>query len=371
MRRRGGRGNIGESAMRIARLCAAAAVAAGIALGLAARPGAAQELPQLRVRVVGYFSNLLQVREVERPFWTEQVPRASNGRITAEYTNQDTVGIRDFQILRVLQQGVTDFAASDISKMAGDDPIFEGCDLAGMVDDIRTQRRACEAWRAAMAGSMEQKFNARLMALFPNPSIVYWCNTPIASLEDLRGKRVRVFNITQGDFVRAVGAAAVTIPFPEVVPAMQRRVVECGLTGTLSGNTAGWPEVTTHLFTLNAGWSIAFQAVNRDSWRRYPPAVQAFFTEQFAKLENDMWDLMGRATEQGIACNIGRADCTMGRPGNMTLVPVPEADQARRRQILNEVVLPAWGRRCGRACAERWNRDVGPIVGLSIPLDRL
>jgi TRAP-type C4-dicarboxylate transport system substrate-binding protein len=356
--------------MRFATVFAAAVLALGAGFS-GPRPAAAQDLPQTRVRVVGYFSNLLQTRELERPFWTERVPQASNGRITAEYTNQDTVGVRDFQILRVLQQGVTDFGATDISKMAGDDPVFEGCDLAGMVNDIHTARRACEAWRSAMAESMERKFNVRLLALFPNPSIVYWCNTPIQSLEDLRGKRVRVFNITQGDFVRAIGAAAVTIPFPEVVPAMQRRVVDCGLTGTLSGNPAGWPEVTTHLFTLNAGWSIAFQAVNLDAWRRFPPPVQRFFTEQFAKLENDLWALMDRATEQGIACNIGRPDCTMGRPGHMTLVPVPAADQARRTQLLNEVVLPAWGRRCGRACAERWNQTVGPVVNLRIPLDRL
>lgn len=357
--------------MRLATLCAAALMAAGSSLFPAAPPAAAQDLPQTRVRVVGYFSNLLQTRELERPFWTERIPQASNGRITAEYTNQDTVGVRDFQILRVLQQGVTDFGATDISKMAGDDPVFEGCDLAGMVNDIQGARRACEAWRAAMAESMERKFNTRLLALFPNPSIVYWCNTPIQGLEDLRGKRVRVFNITQGDFVRAVGAAAVTIPFPEVVPAMQRRVVDCGLTGTLSGNFAGWPEVTTHLFTLNAGWSIAYHAVNRDSWNRFPPAVQAFFTEQFRKLEDELWALMDRATEQGIACNIGRPDCTMGRPGRMTLVPVPDADQARRVQLLNEVVLPAWARRCGRACAERWNREVGPVVNLRIDTSRL
>lgn len=356
--------------MRLASLCAGAIFAVGSAL-VAPAPAGGQDLPETRVRVVGYFSNLLQTRELERPFWTQRIPQASGGRITAEYTNQDTVGVRDFQILRVLQQGVTDFGATDISKMAGDDPVFEGCDLAGMVDDIGTARRACEAWRAVMADSMERKFNTRLMALFPNPSIVYWCNTPIRGLEDLRGKRVRVFNITQGDFVRAVGAAAVTIPFPEVVPAMQRRVVDCGLTGTLSGNFAGWQEVTTHLFTLNAGWSIAYHAVNRDAWNRFPPAVQQFFTRQFQQLENELWALMDRATEQGIACNIGRPDCTMGRPGRMTLVPVPEADTERRRQILNETVLVAWGRRCGRACAERWNASVGPIVNLRIPLDRL
>jgi hypothetical protein len=30
------------------------------------------------------------------------------------------------------------------------------------------------------------------------------------------------------------------MPFAEVVPALQRGVVDCAVTGTLSGNTAGW-----------------------------------------------------------------------------------------------------------------------------------
>ena len=41
------------------------------------------------------------------------------------------MGIDDKTMLRLLRLGVMDFAGMDISKMAGDDPRFEGCDLAG------------------------------------------------------------------------------------------------------------------------------------------------------------------------------------------------------------------------------------------------
>lgn len=38
------------------------------------------------------------------------------------------MGIDDKTMLRLLKLGVMDFAGMDISKMAGDDPRFEGCD---------------------------------------------------------------------------------------------------------------------------------------------------------------------------------------------------------------------------------------------------
>ena len=52
--------------------------------------------------------------------------------------------------MRMTTLGVTDFGAGDISKMAGDDPVFEGCDLAGLALDIATARAACEAWAPVM-----------------------------------------------------------------------------------------------------------------------------------------------------------------------------------------------------------------------------
>ena len=209
----------------------------------------AQDLPRQQFKAIGLNSPTVASSVNEIPFWRTTIPQASHGAISVDITPLDQMGIDDKTMLRLLKLGVMDFAGMDISKMAGDDPAFEGCDLAGLTLDIDKARAACAAWAPVLDRQMQRNWNAKLLAFGGNPPQVFWCNSPITGLDDLRGKRVRVFNITQGDFVRAVGAAAVTIPFPEVVPALQRRVVDCGLTGTLSGNAAGWPEVTSHLFT--------------------------------------------------------------------------------------------------------------------------
>jgi TRAP-type transport system periplasmic protein len=345
-------------------------LAATIAL-LGTVPTTGEDLPATHVKVVGNYSTIIQTKQVEIPFWTQKVSKDSGGRVTADYNNQDVLGVKDFQLLRLTQAGVTDFGVGDISKMAGDDPVFEGCDLAGITTDIETARKACDAWKPVMEEHMQAKFNAKLMALGPNPPIVFWCNVPVRSVDDLKGRKIRVFNTTQADFVAAVGGSSVTMAFSEVVPALQRGVVDCALTGTLSGNTAGWPEVSKFLFPMPVGWSIYYTAANLDSWRRFAPAVRTFFTKEFAQLENDNWAIGKQATEQGVNCNIGKDPCTLGKKGHMTLVPLSDADKHRRAEVVQDVVLVKWGKRCGKACADQWNRTVGKTVGLTIPLDKI
>jgi TRAP-type C4-dicarboxylate transport system substrate-binding protein len=346
------------------------APALAAAIGIAATAYAAK-LPKTHIKVIGYFSNLAQTNLVEKPFYTKQLEKDSGGQVTVDYNNLDVLGINDYQILHMTQLGVTDFATTDISKMAGEDPVFEGCDLAGITDTIEMARKACDAWRPIMAAHMKNKFQTRLMSLAPNPPIIFWCRNKISSIRDLKGKKVRVFNKTQADFVSAVGGETITMPFPSVVPALQRGVVDCALTGSLSGNMAGWPEVSKYLLPLTVGWSISYEGANMKSWNSWSPPLQHFFTQEFAKLENAMWKIGAEATRQGVDCNIGKGKCTIGKKGHMTLVKLTSADKALRKKLVQSVVLVDWGKRCGKQCAIEWNKTVGKVVGLQIPIDKL
>ena len=92
---------------------------------------AAQDLPKTQVKVVGLNSPTPVSIYDEVPFWRKTIPEVSKGSITADITPLDQMGIDDKTMLRLLKLGVMDFAGMDISKMAGDDPRFVACDLAG------------------------------------------------------------------------------------------------------------------------------------------------------------------------------------------------------------------------------------------------
>ncbi len=340
----------------------------GIVLGSAVSFSAfAQDLPKSHFKVIGLNSPTVVSFLDEVPFWRETLPKASNGAITADITPLDQMGIDDKTMLRLLRLGVMDFAGMDISKMAGDDPRFEGCDLAGITLDPDKARAACNAYREVIDRQMQKNWNAKLLAFGGNPPQVFWCRAVVGGLADLKGKKIRVFNNTMRDFLNGVGATAVSMAFAEVVPALNNGVVDCGVTGSLSGNTAGWPEVTKSLYPMSLGWSINVMAVNLNTWQRLDARTQDFLQKQIRAYEDKMWVTLKKATLEADNCNTSKQPCTMGKPANITIVPVKPAEAEQHKKLVEGAVLAGWAKRCGAECAREWNNTVGKTLSLQAP----
>jgi TRAP-type C4-dicarboxylate transport system substrate-binding protein len=326
---------------------------------------AAQDLPRTHLKVVGAWGNLSQYKNFEQPFWTREIPEKSKGAITAEITPFNEMGLKGAEIFRLMRLGVIDFGSTVLGYVAADDARNEAIDLAGLAPDVDTARRISDAYRPVYDRFYRERFGIQVLAIWPYPAQVIFCNGPISGLEDLRGKKVRTGNRTLAEFVEAFGGTGVTMSFSEVVPALQNKVVDCAITGTLSGNAAKWYEVTTHLYALPVGWSQVMHAVNLKTWERLPAAVRDFLLREIRDLEDRIWKAMDEETRQGIDCNIGRDSCTMGSKGKMTLVPVSDRDRELLGRVLREVVVPKWAARCGAECVQEWNATVGAIVGIT------
>jgi hypothetical protein len=100
-----------------------------------------------------------------------------------------------------------------------------------------------------------------------------------------------------------------------------------------------------------------------------PDWARSLIRQEIGTLERQIWEAAEVETVEGIACNAGRPDCTTGRRGSMTIVPVSRADQERRLRLLTETVLPGWVRRCGEPCVEAWNEHLAPELGVTARAD--
>ena len=144
-------------------------------------------------------------------------------------------------------------------------------------------------------------------------------------------------------------------------------VVDCGVTGSLSGNTAGWNEVTKSIYPMSLGWSINVLAINLDSWKRLDPKVQAFLVEQTKAYEDKMWATVKTTTAEAVNCNTGKQPCTMGKLAKTTIVPVKPEEMETHKKLVEGAVLAGWAKRCGVECAKEWNETVGKMLGLKAP----
>ncbi len=345
---------------------ARAVAVAALGLGLMS-PVLAQDLPSLQLKVIGLNGTTPVSIYDEVPFWNETLPEASGGQITAQYTPVDQMGIDDKTMLRLLKLGVMDFGSMDISKMSGDDPVFEGCDLAGLALTPEQARTACEAWRPMMDKAMQEDWGVKLLAIGGNTPQVFWCRGEIAGLDGLRGKKIRVFNNTMRDFLAGLDASAISMAFAEVIPALNNGVVDCAVTGSLSGNTAGWNEVIDTIYPMSLGWSINVLAVNLNTWESFDEPTKEFFLAQADAYEDKMWDTLTRATDEAENCNTGQEPCELGKMAGSTITPVAEADSAAHKELVETAVLSGWASRCGAECVTEWNETVGKVLDLEAP----
>ena len=243
---------------------------------------------------------------------------------------------------------------------------LEGLDLPAVATDMELARRANDAAKPLQDEVVQEIWDVKLLASVPYSAQIVFCNAEISGLADLAGKRIRGSGIMALRFLEAAGATPVNVAFSEVPVALERGVVDCAITGALSGYDNRWYEVATHLYPLPAGgWNHVGTVIRMDLWEGFDDATRAFFEEQMTAYEDLVWAEVAGETDLGIACNTD-GECPRGEPGGMTLVEVTPDDEALARQLLQDEVLPAWADRCGPECVAEWNASVGETFGLAI-----
>jgi TRAP-type C4-dicarboxylate transport system substrate-binding protein len=337
-------------------LLVAAAVGAG-------GPAAAAE-PALTLRVVGGLAALSQYTRHEQPFWTQELARLSNGRYGAQIVPFDRAGIRGQELLTMVRLGTVPFGTLLVSLASPKDAELAAPDLAGLNPDAASLRRVVAAFRPRLASLLRERHDAELLAVYVYPAQALFCAKPIASLAGVRGLRVRTSSVAQSDWIEALGGRPVATPFAELVPNLRAGTVDCAITGTMSGNTIGLHELTTHIHTMAINWGLAAFVAHGPTWRALPADLRELLQRELPRLEASIWAESIRETDEGIACNTGAPGCSGGKPGRMVAVRPGTADEVVRREILTSVVLPRWVNRCGPDCAATWNRVLAPVVGV-------
>jgi len=349
----------------------AAALACAAAAAQPPAPGRAgdgnADRAMLQLRVVGGLAGVNQYTHLEAPFWSRDLARLSGGRYGADIVPFDRAGVPGGQMLRLLSQGVVPFGTVLLSSLTVPYPQYTAVDLPGLNPNMATLRASLAAFRPYLEKALREEQGIEPLAIYVYPAQVLFCTRPLAGLDDLRGRRVRVSSASQGDFFAALGAKPLVVPFAQIVRHMEAGSSDCAVTGTMSGNTIGLDKLTTTLYPLPVNWGLAIFGANSAAWQALPPDLRTLLHAELPKLESAIWRSAEQETAQGIACNVGADSCTTGRRGHMKLAPVSAQDEERSKAVFAAEVLPHWLRRCGARCADIWNETIGRARGVAAP----
>jgi TRAP-type C4-dicarboxylate transport system substrate-binding protein len=160
--------------------------------------------------------------------WIEkEVEKRSNGRIDVNVFPAGQLGKIPRQI-EGIQLGTQEAFSIPPGFFVGIERAFMVTDSPGLFDDISHAHRAVNhpAFREKFSKLGEKKgFVANYLWACGNTSVATLF--PFKTLADIRGKKIRVLATPlERAFVEELGATGIPMPYTEVLPAMQQRVID-------------------------------------------------------------------------------------------------------------------------------------------------
>jgi C4-dicarboxylate-binding protein DctP len=202
----------------------------------------------------------------------DEVESASNGEIEVQIYDSAQL-YKDNEVPEAVGSGSIEAGSVSLTRYVGDAPIVDIFYQPFLFDSEDKVRKA-----VAPGSPIRQPIDE---AIAETGSTVLWWQAyggaimlsnggPIHGPADMKGKKVRVFSKTLGDFVEAVGGAPTIISGSEQYLAYQRGTVDIGMTG-VSGVQARslWEVMDTITVTNNADIEFIV-VVNTDFWNGLP-----------------------------------------------------------------------------------------------------
>ncbi len=101
------------------------------------------------------------------------------------------------------------------------------------------------------------------------------CTSPIRTLADLRGKRIRTFGEWPPFIMKKLGAVPVNVPLGEVYEGLQRGTLDCGYNPTENAGFLKLQEVAKYWSDINFGAIASYSAfTGAESYAKWPEALK-------------------------------------------------------------------------------------------------
>ncbi|MBX6376080.1 MAG: TRAP transporter substrate-binding protein DctP [Acetobacteraceae bacterium] len=261
----------------------------------------------------------------------QRIEQATNGALRIRPNVGGSLPINTQNIAQATGDGVVQMA---------DDGFFVGAIPVGGVlrlPMLINSREEAERAGAAVRPALERAYKRRgcvLLSHYWFPAQVIWGTRPIASLDDLRGLKLRVTSPEQGEFIRRFGGTAITIGGPEVPSALQSGAVEGVLTASVGGGRI-WKDLLRSSYRLAVNYFDAFFIANDEAFNRLPRATQELLRRE------------AQSTAQAITEEHFREEDEFTRQlaaGGITMTEPKPEDIARARERLAPF-WDEWGQR--------------------------
>ena len=302
-----------------------AALAAGSAF-LSAVPARAAETEW---KFYTYFAPNDKPTELHKAF-AEDVEKASKGRLKITVFASGQLPYKAADVLRAVATDQVQMGDVALGFVAGDVPELNAFAMPFACTSMdKFYDKGAPAVAADVNNVLGAKFKTHSIMQWVMPPQQLWLVKPIAGIDALKNLKVRSWNREQADLMKLLGGSGVTITPSEVIPALQRGVVDGAFTAAVPALDWKFNEFTKMGYMINLTLAHQVVAVNDKALDKLPADVRKVLLAKAAEWAPKYRESLIEADKT--------ARRTLTEKG-VTLLEPTAAEMAR----LREVTRPMW-----------------------------
>ena len=312
----------------------------------------------------------------QRTYFVPNVTERTGGQVTINITSFPELGLAGTDTATLLADGTLGMTEIYGGYVGGEFPTLAVQYIWGLWPDHETHFKVLTNIAPDLNRVYEEELGAQVLMRnwIAGDDQFFFSNKKLENPEDFVGLKTRSHSAELSDWINHMGASAQFMAFAEVYTALERGILDAGVTGANPGLSQRWYEVTTYmngrLFSFNSTTNV----VNGDVWAEIPADLQQILLEEGAKQELEALRLTAIHNVTGITRNI---ECDEGQEESdpcLELVEFGPEAQALSKRAGAESVLPNWLQRLGypdegQDVVDVFNNKIDPFVGLRVDLD--
>ena len=294
------------------------------------------------------------------------VAERTNDQLIINLTSFPELGISGADNMTLVRDGTLDIAEIYTGYVAGEVPALEIQSLWGMFKDHKAQYDATTVLTPDLERMIAEESGGSPIIThnwYVGIDQFFFCSEALTTPEDFKGKKTRSHGAAISDWIEGMGAEAQFVAFAEVYTALERGILDCGVTGADPAYGQRWYEVTTHMNGFLVSLFNDNVVMNAAIFEKLPADLQAILIEEGAKHELEALRLAAIQNEVGVVKN--------ELAGLEKVLFSPELQALSDQAVLNNVV-PGWINRVGDMddpIFDIFNEKITPIVGIRIEDD--
>lgn len=227
-----------------------------------------------------------------------------------------------------------------VGFQAGDVPDFNVYGMPFLCTTFEGFFKTLDPVAPMMNEVLLDKFKIRTLFHWTMPPQNLWTVTPVKTLNDLKGKKIRAWNPEQVTMLKTFGAIPVSIASAEVPTSLQRGVIDGAITSALSVNDWKLYDFVKFGLMLNFAMGHQFVLMNSAEFDKLPGDVQEILNKSGEKWFRKYKELTPQFESE--------ARSSLATQG-MQLFELSEADLQTAKRLMQ----PMW---------DEWAQKNGPLA---------